>query len=402
MYIIFSLTPPHPTPLYLFTPTSVTVGDTVYGAGIPPGTVVTAVGTPSTSDGSAFEWKVWISTAITACPSSCLGVSLTFYPQTMDFDLSTSTPPDSSTASENVVSAMKNALGLENYLVADIGVFNGVYYGILSQYKFSAPSGVAVYDSGLDSQVFVADYGDKSLYMMGDAGMPYSVAAVKNNANRAQLWGVAVGTKSSVSDAKLWFSDQAGVAGARYMSGGYTGGSLDNVGTFSAGSNRGVAVDATTGDLYVVLYESSENKVVKVAGGVSGGAETDFITGLNHPSGVAVYGTGSTLKLYVSDTDSHVIKQYTVAGSTSIFVKNVGASAIPSFSYPTGELCCVLCCVLCAVCCVLTLILTLTPTLSYTHSLTRRRGGGQHGLVSLHRRHWQQSGPQDHAVDRFR
>jgi hypothetical protein len=95
-----------------------------------------------TSDGSAFEWKVWISNAITACPSSCLGVSLTFYPQTMDFDLSTSTPPDS-TASEKVVSAMKNALGLENYLVADIGVFNGIYYGILSQYKFSAPSGVA-------------------------------------------------------------------------------------------------------------------------------------------------------------------------------------------------------------------------------------------------------------------
>lgn len=320
---------------------AISVGDSVYGDGIPTGTVVTAVGTPSTSDGLAYAWKVWISNPITAC-TYCSGVALTFYPQTTDFDLSTSTPSESTTSEK--ISTMKDALGLENYVVADIGVFNGVYYGILSQYKFSAPSGVAVYDSGLNSQVFVADYGDRSMFMVGDAGLPANVVAVSSNANRASLQGVAVGpttaTVGAVGVADLYYTDTAGVAGARYLAGGYTSGigSLSNVGTFSAGSgSKGLAVDVMTGDLYVVLYESSDNKVVKITrSGATYSTSTDFITVLNHPSGVSVYGTGSNLVLYVSDTDSHVIKKYVVVSALGSFSKNVGVSAIPAFSYPTG------------------------------------------------------------------
>jgi hypothetical protein len=192
---------------------AISVGDSVYGDGIPTGTVVTAVGTPSNSDGSAYAWKVWISNANT-CTNYCSGVALTFYPQTTDFDLSTSTPSESATSEK--ISAMKEALGLDNYVVADIGVFNGVYYGILSQYKFSAPSGVAIYDSGLNSQVFVADYGDRTMFMVGDSGLPSSVVAVSSNVNRASLQGVAVGpTTAGVGAGDLYYTDTAGVAGAR-------------------------------------------------------------------------------------------------------------------------------------------------------------------------------------------
>jgi sugar lactone lactonase YvrE len=235
---------------------------------------------------------------------------------------------------------------------------NGFANGLGSAARFNAPCGVAVDDNG---NVYVADTGNhiiRKITAAGDvstlAGVPSATgASVDGLPTRARFFapeGLAADAVGNVYVADTGNHTiravSAGgfvttIAGEAGKPGGLEFGSGSSPGQFRSPS--GIALDRSTGDLYVA--DTGNHSIRKVSGGFvytvagdpdsPGHADGDrYSARFQAPYGVAMAQDGSG-NLYVADTENSLIRRITGAGD-SYFPFNVRITTVGGLDQPSA------------------------------------------------------------------
>lgn len=246
------------------------------------------------------------------------------------------------TTASNNLKTLRTALGLDEYIVVDIGMFDGVYYGIVSQALFDEPYGVAVRSQCVSAsmtsffEVYVAEHGANLVSaIMSDEGKknhphdvdgPYGVAAT------------SYATCPAPVNVNVYVTQSTGVVNGGGITAYWAPPGISITTTSSTAKLNvpwGLAVDYTTGDLYIASVDAPDGdpyRVVTVpaAGGAANVIGGNPVPGFLKPTGVAVDLVGN---VYVADRNSGLVRKISVSGGA---VTNLGESAIPAFNEPRG------------------------------------------------------------------
>ena len=227
--------------------------------------------------------------------------------------------------------------------------------------SFNGPSGV-VYDPTSNS-TFVADFGNQTIRKIASTGAVTTYAGVSGNAGNNNDVIPAAGTTAAINPR---FSNPAGVAvdaaGNLYVAdygnnrirkitpagvittlAGSTAGNADGAGTAAKFFGpRGVAVNQTTGDVYVADANNNVIRKITAAGVVStfagsgaiGNADgTGTAASFFRPAGVAVDVNGN---VYVADTNNNLVRKITPAGVVTSLAGSGYLKVVSPLNAPVG------------------------------------------------------------------